>query len=123
MVQQGRISVYIKTVSQVTPIPSSLDAAVDEDGKDVTTPETVHKVYTRYFTKVYSVPGRHAEGIHSDDWPWQTGGDKDEFLRRGEHYSIPSHLLDIIWEAIKRNPKASVISSQLEVIFSSSPSY
>ena len=102
MIKQGKTGAYIKNILQESPPHSSFDYLVDDNKTRINTVEGVHQEFTKYYTKAYSTPDRHKDGIHSVDWSWQTGGDKEEFCRRIQHHMIPQHLTDIIWEAMQK---------------------
>ena len=92
-------------------MPSIFESIVDESGNRVESPLGVHQTFTNYFTRAFSTPDRHQEGIHDEFWPWQTGGDKEDFLRRVQHHAIPVHLLDT--DAIKQSPEAPLVNTEL----------
>jgi len=51
------------------------------------------------------------------------GDKKEDFLKRVNHHNIPSHLIDIVWDSMITMPKASLVRTELQEIFSYLPTF
>jgi hypothetical protein len=123
LIKLGKTSQFIKAVLQETANSSNLEAIRDSVGEWKTKPVEVQEAFTEHFQTAYDMPEGHSGGIHQDDWSWQTGGTKEDFEERVRHHNIPQNLVDILWAAMNKVPKAPAIREELEIIFTSPPSY
>jgi len=83
----------------------------------LTDPFEINTALTSHFSDSYATLTQHLKVIRHFSWDWRTGGTIEDFRDRISHHNIPSHLSDIIWNAISSPPAASRVPSGLTTIF------
>ena len=123
MIALGKHGQYLRLVLGETSPRYTLDSLTMEDGSISTDPDTILETITAHFQNHYATPERHKGGIHDPTWNWKTGGSKAEFHELIKHHKIPLHLTNIIWNAMKKVPKATTIKAELTESFKQPPTF
>ena len=101
MVQDGKLKKYHQAVLREQLTPNPLTSITLPTGQLLENPLEIHLALTDHYEKVFATPSQHEHGIHSEDWNWETGGTKADFIERIKHHLIPSEYQDILWTAMQ----------------------
>jgi ribonuclease HI len=126
MVKDGKLKRYNQAVLREQVTPNPLTSVTLSTGEILQKPLEVHLAHTEHYEKAFATPPQHAKGIHEtgeNGWNWETGGTKDDFLKRIHHHGIPVKYQDILWNAMQAHPSSGDVKEELVDTFDTPPSF
>ena len=120
---RDRLKRYNQAVLREQACPNPLTSLTLTTGEILEDSLAIHLAHTAHYEKAFSTPVAHEDGIHAKGWDWETGGTKEDFLKRIKHHGIPSKYQDVIWEAMQPLTSSNVIKEELGTMFAKPPTF